>query len=78
MISRSCEMSWSASPTMRGRMAAALANSMAAWRSAVLVMMLTWFAPSCLMALVTWRRRLTTFSSICLIIPMSRKCTLRI
>jgi hypothetical protein len=38
---------------------------MAACRSAVLVMMLTWFAPSCLIALVTWRNRFTTFASIC-------------
>ena len=40
-------------PTIWGRRAAALANSMAARRSAVLVMMLTWLAPSCLIALVT-------------------------
>ena len=70
-------MRCSASPTMRGRMAAALANSTAALRSAVLVMTLTWLAPSCWMAEVTWRSRLTTFSSICRIIPASRKCTLR-
>ena len=60
-ISGSCEMVCRATPTICGRMAAALANSIAAWRSAVLVMTLTWLAPSCLMALVTWRRRLTTF-----------------
>ena len=68
---------WSASPTICGRIAAALANSIAACRSAVLVMMLTWLAPSCLIAEVTWRRRLTTFSSICRIMPASRKWTLR-
>ena len=39
----------------------------------MMVMMLTWFAPSCLMAEVTWRRRLTTFSSIWRIMPASRK-----
>src|SRR5512145_1021375 len=69
---------FSASPMMRGRRAVALANSMAAWRSAVLVMMLTWLAPSCLIAEVTCRRRLTTLASICWIMPVSRKCTLRI
>ena len=38
-ISRFVEMRCSASPTILGLKAAALANSMAAWRSAVLVMM---------------------------------------
>ena len=70
-------ISRSVSPTISGRIAAARANSTAARRSAALVMTLTWFAPSCLMALVTWRRRLTTFSSICPIMPASRKWTLR-
>lgn len=50
-----------------------LANSMAASRSAELVMTLTWLAPACLIADVTCRKRFTTFSSICLIIPTSRK-----
>jgi len=54
-----------------------VAEMLAACRSAVLVMMLTWLAPSCLIEEVTWRNRLTTFSSICLIIWASRKCTLR-
>ncbi len=58
-------------------MADALANSMDASRSAELVITLTWLAPVCLIAEVTCRRRLTTFSSICRIIPTSRKCTLR-
>ena len=44
----------------------------------VLVMMFTWLAPSCLIAEVTCRRRLTTFSSICFTIPTSRKWTFRI
>ena len=82
-LNNACEMAlssdifWSAWPTICGRIAAAFANSMAAWRSAVLVMMFTWFVPSWRMALVTCRRRLTTFSSICRIIARSRKCTLR-
>ena len=46
---------------MFGRITAALANSTAASRSAELVMMLTWLAPSCLMADVTCRSRFTTF-----------------
>ena len=58
-------------------MAAALANSTAASRSAELVITLTWFAPACLMAEVTCRSRFTTFSSIWRIMPASRKCTLR-
>ena len=58
VISGSDERSRRAEPTISGRMAAALANSMAAWRSAVLVMTLTWLAPSCLMAEVTWRKEM--------------------
>ena len=49
----------------------------AARRWAELVMMLTRLVPSWRMAEVTWRSRLTTFSSICWIMARSRKCTLR-
>ena len=62
---------------MKGRIAAAFANSTAACRSAVLVIRFTWFVPSCRMAEVTCRSRFTTFSSICWIMLASRKWTLR-
>lgn len=76
-ISGAEEIVLSALPTIFGRRAAASAKAMAAWREAVLAMMLTWFSPSYLMAAVTWRRRFTTFSSICLIMRGSRRWTLR-
>jgi hypothetical protein len=50
-------------PTSAGRIACALANSTAAVRSAELVMIETWLAPSCLIADVTCRSRLTTLAS---------------
>src|ERR1700722_11678358 len=69
--SASWPISRRACPIICGRTDRAFANSVAACRSAELVMTSTWLVPACRIAEVTWRSRFTTFCSIWRIIRLS-------
>ena len=71
-------MALRASPTTAGRVAAASAIFWETLKAVWLLIRPTRFSPSCFMALVTWTRRLTTFSVMLSTIWRSVKATLRI